>query len=153
MVADRTTWAGDWQSRIVDRTVDLGYSDPRQFLERNADATYTELAQMLSTANERFAPVQLQHLHVATCDELTRDVQMRNSLFRLLREALGKRGWGELPHWEVRVIGALVSWSAMWGDTDATRAVKKRLMGNPPERGWKPQSAEDSVLQRLWAAC
>lgn len=144
---DVPAWSGDWRARIEERLRSKGFDTPKEFLDANRGRSYLELARILAPAEE-VAAVQLEQLHRESAGTGVRPAAF-DSLTRFLRGALG-RGWGNGKYWQSSVIGALASWTVMWGGSDHLRQVKEALFAANPPVGWIPEAENDPLLSQLF---
>jgi hypothetical protein len=139
-------WRGDWQARITLRVKAMGFESYEAFLHANPGMSYDDMASLLGEGD--VAPVQLERLHASSIRADRRDAAALDSLARYIRGAL-KKGWGAGKYWESDLMGALAGWHTNWGGGEDLDQLQAALLSSKPPAGWRPQSKEDPLLQRI----
>jgi hypothetical protein len=171
MKASRT-WHGDWETRLLDRLRDLGYTNTLEFLQAFPGHSYKQLVDTIGDC----AVVQLEFLQFkeAEAADRLREAAM-DCLTRNLRSYL-PRGWGR-SDFDSTLPASVVDWlkddevtnrsrfliasaichsSASLVRFGAEKPKKMVLVGkalqelNPP-LGWQPAGPDDPLIVAAFA--
>lgn len=154
-----TAWSGDWQNRLLKRIRAMGYRNVTDYLEAHPGVPYHDVAKDLGRPLPDgkgcdIAAIQIQGLQYleAVAHGKLREFAM-DSLVRILRDHLRRKGWNEGVHAKFNRACAYAAWCGLVSQSGEDEAAKmcaaktwEALEQLSPPQGWRPSSPDDPYV-------
>jgi len=155
-----TPWQGNWKGRLHSTIAARGYCVLEDFLAQHPGMSYVKLAASLGAARVAAMQICSEQLQRAAAVGRLREAA-KDALVRFLADSI-KRGWGRGGRFSYKPACALGDWtvcvlrcSGSPADAGLKGTLKKvgdYLQKCDPPVGWVPESPDDALIERAFAA-